>query len=130
MSDEPVVKGREIGEEAVEEHEGPGADSIRDHMLVQLQVLVLALVDRHLEGFVDRPGNAHQIPRVDVNGAGQSARGTGEFGQNQGTVVTLLADNILETRGVHAVTEGCDYTKVSDAEKGIELVLLNRLVAK
>lgn len=55
---------------------------------------------------------------------------THKFAEDERAVVRLLlGDDKLHGRGVHAVTERRDNSKVSHGEERIKLVLLDSLVA-
>ena len=79
-------------------------------MLVELDVLRFFLLRRHRQGSIDGFSDAGRVPWVDVNSAGQRARRTRELGENERTMSVVLAEDVFQTRRVHAVPDGRDQT--------------------
>ncbi|SPQ25681.1 5aea1791-de3b-44bd-b511-1c7ceda42855 [Thermothielavioides terrestris] len=87
----------------------------------------LALFLGHRERVVDLPGDASQIPRVDVNGVLERAGRAAELGQDQGPGRLALADYVFERRGVHAVSHRRNEADVGSAQQREVLVLADVL---
>ncbi|KAI6755888.1 hypothetical protein HG531_004994 [Fusarium graminearum] len=87
-------------------------------MSVKAGLHFLSLVVRHGKSSVDLLSNAAEIPWVDVNGVAQTTSSTTELGENERSVADFLADDVLQTRGVHAVTNRGNKSHVTSSEKG------------
>ena len=71
-----------------------------------------------------------EVPRVDQERLAHVCGDAHELAEHQRALLgLLLRDDELHGSCVHAVTERGDDTEVGDAEQGVELVLLDRLVA-
>lgn len=99
-----VLGAAEDIDQPVQERTDPALHILGSDVFVQRFLHGLSLFVAHCQCVVDLVSDTGEVPRVDVNRVLEAARSTAEFGQDQGSIVLALGDNILQGGCVHAIS--------------------------